>query len=149
MAYHSGFSGGSVGDQLMQDLTKLIGTNNHPRIIVPITHLYLEHVFELVLTKLWTESDVVISERSGYLEKLRLLYARNIIDAERYTTLKTINDIRNEFAHSFDPNDTKIEKLSERLKGHGYTSVRPWLGRYIESCIDNMSVLSELLEKNS
>ena len=148
MAYHSGFSGGSIGDQLMGDLANLIGTNRHPRIIVPLTHIYLENIFELVLVKLWMESDVVITERSGYLEKLRLLYARNIIDTERYTTLKTINSIRNEFAHSFDPNDTRIENLSEKLKGHAYTSVKPWLERYIASCLDNMSMLSELLEEN-
>jgi len=146
MAEHSGFSGNSIGDQLMVDLSNLIGTNHHPRIIVPITHLYLEHLFELVLIRTWDESNAILSGRTGYLDKLRLLYARNIIDKERFTTLKTINSIRNVFAHSFDPNDTRIENLSEKLKGHAYTSVRPWLDRYIASCIDNMSVLSELLE---
>jgi|APSaa5957512493_1039668.scaffolds.fasta_scaffold56360_3 hypothetical protein len=146
MAENAGFSGGSVGDQLMQDLSNLIGTNNHPRIIVPITHLYLEHIFELVLIKTWNDSDAILSGRTGYLDKLRLLYARNIIDKERFTTLKVINSIRNEFAHSFDPNDARIENLSEKLKGHGFTSIRPWLERYIASCIDNMSVLSTILE---
>ena len=60
MAEHSGFLGGSIGDNMMQELTKDIGHSKSPRILVPLLHLYLERVFELVLEKHWEKSHSVV-----------------------------------------------------------------------------------------
>jgi len=147
MAEHSGFLGGSIGDNMMQELTNDIGPSKSPRILVPLLHLYLERVFELVLEKHWEKSHSVVGERSGYLEKVKLLYARNLIDDDRYKSLKAINNIRNAFAHSFNPKDETIEKYAKDLEGHDWVEEKYWLERYLSSCIDSMSVLTSYLDR--
>lgn len=144
MSYHSGFS--EKGSEIMDSLQKDIDKTRNPRIIIPITHLYLEHIFDLVLLKKWDKSNVVINERSGYSEKLKLLLARNLITNELYNTLKSINAIRNEFVHSFNPDNKKIEKLAIKIKGHAFTTKRHWIERYIAGSIDSMSTLCGFLE---
>jgi len=144
MAFHSGFVNDGV--DIMEQFTKDIGTSKSPRVIVPIVHLYLEHVFDLVLKKHWDKTSNVISERTGYSEKIKILYARNLIDDEHFETLKAINNIRNEFAHSFNPTDSKIENLTLKVKGHAYTTERLWLDRYLNGAMNSTSVLCTLLE---
>lgn len=146
MAYNSGFVG--KGIEIIESLKKDIEQTRNPRILIPITHLYLEHIFDLVLVKCWDDSNITLNERSGYSEKLKLLFARNLINKERYETLKAINVIRNEFAHSFNPDDKKIEKLTLKIHGHPFTTKKHWIERYIAGSIDSMSVLCTLLEEN-
>jgi len=145
MSYHAGFVG--QGIEIMDLLQKDIDKTRNPRILIPIMHLYLERIFDLVLTKYWDESSNVMGEKSGYSEKLKILFARNLIDKERFETLRAINSIRNEFAHSFTPNNKKIQKLTLKIKGHGFTPKRHWIERYIAGCIDSMSVLCTFLEE--
>ncbi len=148
MAEHSGFIGGRVGDNLMVQLTNDIANATSPRVLVPILHLYLDHVFDLVLQRHWDKSPSVINDRSSYLQKLYLLYARNLIPDEKYESLKAINNIRNKFAHSFDPNDQTIERQATKLTGHNYTAQRPWLDRYSASVIDSMSLLTAMIDRD-
>ncbi len=148
MSEHSGFVGGRTGDNLMHQLTVDMANATSPRVLVPLLHLYLDHVFDLVLQKHWDKSPSVINERSSYLQKLQILYARNLISDERYENLKAINNIRNNFAHSFDPNDTTIENQATRLSGHMYTTARPWLDRYSASVIDSMSILAAMIDRD-
>src|SRR2546428_12165314 len=123
----TGFVVPSVGNTLMIELTNDIGTSKSPRVIVPIMHIYLEHVFELLLKKYWTKSDKVLAGRPSYLQKLQLVYSLNLINDDQYEDLKNINNIRNEFTHSFMPKDTEVTKLCMKLTNHPYTKKRPWL----------------------
>jgi len=68
--------------EIMQEFEKDIRHSKSPRVIVPIVHLYLDHMFDLVLTKHWDKYSKAISERTGYNEKLKILYARNLINDE-------------------------------------------------------------------
>lgn len=144
MSYHSGFT--EKGSKIMESFQKDIGHTQNPRILIPIMHLYLEHIFDLVLKKCWDESNIIINDRSGYSEKLKLLFTRNLINNERYDTLKAINAIRNEFVHSFNPDDKKIEKLTLNIHGHAFTTKRHWIERLLAGGIDSMSVLCTSLE---
>ena len=143
MSRHSIFVGDGI--DIMKKFREDISTSESPRVIVPIIHLYLDHIFDLVLAKQWDKSSKTINERSGYNEKLKILYARNLIDDEHFETLKSINTIRNEFAHSFNPRDSNIEKLTLNVKGHGYDPTIPWLDRYRHGALNSMSVLCNLL----
>ena len=78
---------------------------------------------------------------------MKLLYARNLIDDDRYKSLKAINNIRNAFAHSFNPKDETIEKYAKDLEGHHWVEEKYWLERYLSSCIDSMSVLTSYLDR--
>lgn len=144
MSLHSGFAGEGV--TIMDKFSKDIGNSKSPRVVVPVTHLYLEHIFDLVLKKQWDKSSNAISERSGYNEKLKIIYARDLIDDEHFKTLKIINTIRNEFTHSFNPIDSKIKKLTLGVKGHAYHTQVSWLTRYVSGAMDSISVLCKLLE---
>jgi len=50
MSYHSGFT--EKGSKIMESFQKDIGHTRNPRILIPIMHLYLEHIFDLVLKKM-------------------------------------------------------------------------------------------------
>ena len=143
MVFNSGFVG--EGIPIMEELQKDLCNTKSLRVIIPITHLYLEHIFDLVLAAQWDKSSMVMSERSGYGEKIKLLYALKLIDDERFETLKTINNIRNEFAHSFNPDDKKIKKLTLKIHGHAWSEKKPWQDRYLDGAIDSMSVLCGFL----
>lgn len=48
----TGFAVPSTGHTLMTELTTDIGSSKSPRVIVPLLHIYLEQVLELLLKKL-------------------------------------------------------------------------------------------------
>jgi len=148
VAEHGGFIVGKIGDNLMEELGKDIANSKSPRVLVPIMHLYLDHVFSLVLKKYWDKSSEIVNERSNYLQKLNLLYARNLINDDQYESLKAINNIRNEFAHSFDPNDNTIQKHASKLSGHNYAEKKYWLERYSASVINSMSLLTAMFDSD-
>lgn len=141
----TGFSVPSTGNTLMIELTNDIGTSKSPRVLVPLMHIYLEHVFELLLKKHWKKSDKILLGRPSYLQKLQLVYSLNLISDEQYEDLKNINNIRNEFAHSFRPKDQEVLKLGMKLTNHPYTKSRHWLEMYTYSVIGLMSELTRTL----
>jgi hypothetical protein len=141
----SGFVSPSTGNTLMLELTKDIANSKSPRVIVPIMHIYLEHVFELLLKKYWNNADKILNGRPSYLQKLQLLYSLNLIDDNQYENLRYINNIRNEFAHSFKPRDNEIMSLCLKLSNHPYRQTRPWLDMYGYSVIGLMSELTKEL----
>ena len=147
MSLHSGFVG--KGIDIMDEYAKDIGSSKNPRIVVPITHLYLEHVFDLVLEAQWDKMSNAMSGREGYREKLSIIYALKLIDDDRFETLSTINSIRNQFTHSFKPNDTKIISQVSKIHGHAYAENIPWLARYLAGAIDSMSFLCKLIERTN
>jgi hypothetical protein len=107
----TGFSVPSTGNTLMIELNHDLGTSKSARVIVPIMHIYLEHVLELLLKKYWKNSDKVLQGRPSYLHKLQLVYSLNRITDRQYEDLKNINNVRNEFTHSFKPKDPEVLKL--------------------------------------
>ncbi len=142
----TGFSVPSTGNTLMVELTHDIGTSKSPRVIVPMMHIYLEHVLELLLKKHWTNSQKILQGRPSYLHKLQLVYSLNLITDEQYEDLKNINNVRNAFAHSFKPKDQDVKKLCLKLTNHPYTKLRKsWLDMYGYSVIGLMSELTNSL----
>ncbi len=141
----SGFVGGSIGNTLMEEMRKDLATSKSPRVIVPLMHIYLEHVFELLLKNKWDKADKVLQGRPSYLQKLQLVYSLNIIGDVQYEDLKNINNIRNQFAHSFKPDDSEITKLCMKLTNHPFTEKRAWIDMYTASVIGLMSELTKVL----
>ena len=143
-----GFSSGSTGDKLMEQMQNDIGTNKSPRVIIPIIHLYLDHVLSLLIEKKSEVASELLGDniRSSFIEKLKILYALNVVNQEEFKELKRINKIRNDFAHSFNPDEDKVKNEAMKLTFHVYNERRSYTEMILYSGIELMSRLDEKFE---
>ncbi len=143
-----GFSAGSKGDKLMEQLAKDIGNSHSARVIIPVMHNYLEHVLErLILEK--TGSPEIFYPKNyspSFLIKTQILYVLKILDTSQFQELQIINTIRNKFIHQFEPDPQNIRDLGLKLKFHKFNEKRSPIEMVSTSCIELMSQLTEKLE---
>ncbi len=143
-----GFSADSTGDKLMVQMQNDIGTNKSPRVIIPIIHLYLDHIMSLLLEKKSAVASELLGDniRSSFIEKLKILYALNVVNQEEFKELKRINKIRNDFAHSFNPDEDRVKNEAMKLTLHVFNERRSYTEMILYSGIELMSRLDDKFE---
>ena len=105
------FGAPSEGSDIMDRLAGELGTIKKPHIIVTIAHLYLEYFLQRLIEESFENHERMVGKKgrdASYLTKVKLLYARRILDDDEFNDLLLINSFRNEFAHNLDPNEDKI-----------------------------------------
>lgn len=108
-----GFVGGSEGDLLVTQMGEDIATSRSPRIIISSMHFYIEHVLHRLIQEYFTNSEELLKfdDRgyvAGYWKKTKILHDKQIIDDMIFQELGLINEIRNEFMHSFEADNQEI-----------------------------------------
>jgi len=104
------FSGGSLGDKLATQLGNDIATSQSARVIIPVCHIYLDHMMDLLLKKNLPPEDYQKIENDrhfGFWKKLQKLKNMKRLEKDKkyypmlsddeYHDLETINDVRNDF----------------------------------------------------
>jgi len=136
-----GFAEGSIGDKLASQLANDIGTSKAARVIIPVTHIYLEHAMTLLIMKKSDKGENLVgkNKKSSFLEKAKILYALHEFNDDEYNELRKLNTIRNQFAHNFNPDEKETIKLGLELKFHPYNEKRPIWNMYIDSGIEILS----------
>ena len=83
----------------------------------------------------------------GYWKKTKILHDNQIIDDMIFQELGLINEIRNEFMHSFEPNNQKILDFCNFLLYHPYNDRKSNVEKAAYDALEIMSQLCEILDK--
>ena len=104
-------------DSLKHDLA----TTESPRVIIPVFHIYLEHMLSLIIEKRIHDGKKFLKNSSnGFYEKIKLLKELTILSDDEYHDLNLINQTRNEFTHKFKPDLQALAEKIFKLKFHTY-----------------------------
>jgi len=150
------FTGGSLGDKLATQLSKDIATSQSSRVIIPVCHIYLEHMMNLLLKKnLSTEEYQKIENdrHFGFWKKLDKLNSIKrlekdekyypVLSDDEYHDLEVINDVRNDFVHEFEPDLQSVTEKINSLKL--IIHFENPLKTYLEDAIQLMEYLEQKL----
>jgi len=123
------FSGGSLGEKLSTQLGNDIATSKSARVIIPVCHIYLDHMMDLLLKKNLPPEDYQKIENDrhfGFWKKLQKLKGMKRLEKDKkyypmlsddeYHDLETINDVRNDFVHKFEPDLKSVTEKISSLK---------------------------------
>jgi len=109
----------------MDQLSNDIANSKSARVIIPVCHIYLEHMMNLLLEKKYDESKQFLSNRdNGFKKKLDKLNDLELLSGDEYHDLKLINDIRNDFVHTFKPDLKETHQRILKLKFHVFNEKR-------------------------
>lgn len=104
-------------DSLKHDLA----TTESPRVIIPVCHIYLEHMLTLIIEQKYPDAKKFLENTSnGFDKKIELLKNLTVLSDDEYLDLKSINQIRNNFTHTFKPNLHEIAEKIFKLNFHIY-----------------------------
>ena len=147
-----GFVGGSEGNLLASEMAKDIATSKSSRVIISTLHFYIEHVLHRLIQEHFTNSeDLLKSDDRGYVpgywKKTKILHDNQIIDDMIFQELGLINEIRNEFMHSFEPNNQKILDFCNFLLYHPYNDRKSNVEKSAYDALKIMSQLCKILDK--
>ncbi len=97
------------------------------------SHLYLEYYIDLAIEKKFSNSTELLDDAHfTFAYKIKILHGLGFLDKLSYAYAKTMNEIRNQFAHNLNPSDKKIEDKIRSMK-------IPWLGEKSLSQMNNYS----------
>jgi len=114
-----GFVAGSIRDTLVQELSNDIGNSKSTRVIIPLCHIYLEHMMTLLLEKKYDESDKFLADtNNSFKKKLEKLNELGLLSDDEYNDLDLINQTRNDFVHTFKPDLEVVQERIFQLKHH-------------------------------
>jgi uncharacterized protein YutE (UPF0331/DUF86 family) len=106
-------------EDLVDSLAKDLATSTSPRVIIPVCHIYLEYMISLIIKKKYEESETFLADyRNGFKNKIDLLNRLKILPEDEYTDLESINQIRNNFVHIFNPDLNDMAEKIYKLKFH-------------------------------
>ncbi len=147
-----GFVGGSEGDLLASQMSNDIATSRSPRIIISSMHFYIEHVLHRLIQEHLPNSEELLKfdEKGyvpGYWKKTKILHENQIIDDLIFQELGIINEIRNEFIHSFEPDNQKIWEFCNFLLFHPFNDRKSNIEKASYDALEIMSHLCEMLDK--
>ncbi len=128
----------------MLELSNDIGNSKSARVIIPLCHIYLEHMMNLLIEKKYDESDQFLSNwKNGFYEKLHKLCDLNLLSIDEHYDLEKINTIRNKFVHNFKPDLVPITQQISELRLSIYNkNANP-----VKAILDTIITLVELLER--
>jgi len=135
------FTGGSLGDTLATQLSKDIATSQSGRVIIPVCHIYLEHMMTLLIQNKITIPENTL-KKSNFSKKIHLLVDRKLLSMDEHHDLEVINDIRNDFVHEFEP-----EMNSVTDKTNSFKLTIPYPSNSVKTYVDDVLMLMELLEQ--
>ena len=149
-----GFVGGSEGDILATQMQNDIANSRSPRVIISSMHFYLERVlYRLIQEFVENSSELLERDERGYFpsywDKTKILHDNNIFDDLIFQELGIINEIRNEFIHTFEPDDEKITELCDFLLFHPYNERRTNIDKASYDALEVMSELCEILDRRN
>jgi len=130
------------GDELILELSSDIGNSQSARVIIPVCHIYLEHLMNLLIEKEYDEYVQFLSNwKNGFYEKLHKLCDLNLLSVDEHYDLEKINTIRNKFVHNFKPDLIPITKDISELRLSIYNEkMNP-----VKATLDTIITLMELL----
>jgi len=131
-------------ESLVDDLGTDIATSRSPRVIVPVCHIYLEHIMEILLTSKYEDAGNFISKNgNGFEKKMHKLAELQLLSLDEHHDLEIINTIRNRFTHNLKLNLNEVHKMMIDLKFHNYNeNVNP-----VKAILDSILHLMEVLEE--
>ena len=132
-------------DDLISELGNDLATSRSARVIIPCTHIYLEHMMNRVLEQNLpaVEYQRILTDRHfGFKRKLDRLHDMELLSDDEHTDLDLINEIRNDFVHDLRP-DLQIinQKIFDGLHFHVFNQNR----NPVEAILYDMIQLMELL----
>ena len=110
-------------DSLMDELSNDIATSKSARVIIPVCHIYIEHLMNIIFEKRLdsVEFKKIMEDRYfGFKQKIDKLKEMLELSDDEYHDLDLINEIRNDFSHEFKPDLAVISKKIFNLKFHVY-----------------------------
>ena len=76
---------GKLGDELILELSSDIGNSQSARVIIPLCHIYLEHLMNLLIEKEYDKSVQFLSNsKNGFYEKLHKLCDLNLLSVDEH-----------------------------------------------------------------
>jgi len=147
-----GFVGGSSGDKLMEELSRDIANSKSARVIVPVSHIYLEHQMTLILQQVLQEDEfkkIKEDKHFGFKKKLERVKTMELLSEDEYHDLDLINDTRNDFVHEFKPDLDQITKRIFQMKFHVFNEKRNPVEAILYDMIQLMSNLDQKIENLS
>ena len=128
----------------MDELSKDIGNSKSARVIIPVCHIYLEYMMKLLIEKKDKKAQEFLADRrNGFKKKLEKLNNLDLLSEEEYHDLDLINDIRNDFVHTFKPDLEEISKRILELKFHVFNKKRNPVEVFLYDIIQLMSQLEQ------
>ena len=130
----------------MGELSNDIATSKSARVIVPVCHIYLEHMLDLLLMKKFSHAKKFLrNTNNGFYEKVNKLKKLKILSDDEYHDLSLINNIRNKFVHNFKPDLKLISTKILRLRLHKFNKKRNPVEVILYDIIQLMSLLDQKL----
>ena len=133
-------------ESLVDSLGNDIGTSKSARVIVPVSHIYLEYLMNLLLEKTIEPEEFVNIQNDryfGFKKKLDRLNKMGKLSADEYHDLDLINDTRNDFMHEFKPDLEIIHKRIMKMKFHIYNDKANPLKAIIDDILSIMMFLEQ------
>lgn len=141
-------------DDLISELSSDLATSRSARVIIPCTHIYLEHLMNQILEQNLpaVEYQRIQTDRHfGFRRKLDRLQGMQreingnsypMLSNDEFNDLDLINEIRNDFVHNLKP-DLEIinQKIFDGLHFHVFNPNR----NPVEAILYDMVQLMELL----
>jgi hypothetical protein len=108
-------------EEFMDSLKHDLATTESPRVIIPVCHIYLEHMLSLIIEKRYSDGKKFLKDpNNGFKKKIDLLKDLTVLSDDEHYDLDLINQIRNNFIHTFKPNLQEIAEKIFKLKFHIY-----------------------------
>lgn len=131
-------------EDLMDSLSNDIATSKSARVIVPVCHIYLEHMMDLLLTKKYSEHEKFLSNSdNGFKKKLDKLNELKLLSDDEFHDLDKLNKIRNRFTHEFKPDLEQIHQWALSLKFHVFNEKRNPVEVILYDIIEIMTKLEQ------
>ncbi len=99
--------------RLVYDLNNIAGI----RELVLTLHLYIEFYLNWIMKESFDDPPAILNERTTFYSKMQSLKAIGTLKGELYDSIKSINSIRNNFAHKlFDDHIAFRENLVNKVR---------------------------------
>ena len=113
-------------ESLIDQLSNDIGNAHSSRVVIPVSHIYLEHMMRLILEKRLGEEELDKLETTsfGFKKKLGKLNEMGELSEDEYYDLNMINWIRNQLVHNFKADLFEVHEKVLSLHFHQFNENR-------------------------
>ena len=133
-------------EKLVEELSNDIGTSKSARVIVPVCHIYLEHMMNIILEKNLSSDEfqkIKNDENFGFFKKLCKINELGLFTEDEYHDLELINQVRNSLVHEFRPDLEEIIQKIRELRFHQFNENR----NHVDVILTDILHLMMFLEK--